>query len=274
MKKNKIIFYIFILAGTSVINVPFLCQWMNKRQQNHMAAQYQKNISEIPEKQRKELFSKAQAYNQKLYQSQSLPKDGFSGGTTPDQEYLSILNMQKDGIMCCLEIPSIEVFIPVYHGMNTKSLEQGAGHLYGSSFPVGGKNTHAVLAAHRGLVSKTLFTDLDQLKNGDVFFVHVLGKTLAYKVDHIQTVTPNQTEALKILSGQDYVTLVTCTPYGINSHRLLVRGIRIPYKSGVQGNAAGFWIWGKRIFLASIIFLILSGTILLLPKEITGGRKQ
>jgi sortase A len=144
-----------------------------------------------------------------------------------DTEYTALLNWNGDGIMGYLEIPSIQVKLPIYHGTSEAVLSQGVGHLEQSSLPVGGTGTHAVLSGHTGLASKRLFTDLSQLQVGDSFSITVLDQRLTYQVDEINVVEPHETELLRIEEGQDYVTLLTCTPYGINSHRLLVRGVRI-----------------------------------------------
>ena len=131
--------------------------------------------------------------------------------------------------MGSIEIPKIKVILAIYHGLGTDVLEKGVGHVEGTSLPIGGEGTHAVLAGHRGLPSAKIFTDLDQMEKGDIFLIHVLGKTLAYKVDQIKTVLPEETSELDIIPGEDHVTLVTCTPYGVNTHRLLIRGIRTDY---------------------------------------------
>ena len=148
---------------------------------------------------------------------------------TPPLGYDELLNVNGDGIMGYVRIPSIDVALPIYHGVEGETLEKGAGHLPGSSLPVGGDTTHAVLAAHSGLASQRMFSDLEQVKMGDPFYLTVLGDTLAYEVDQILVVEPDDTSALGRVAGQDYVTLITCTPYGINTHRLLVRGKRVPY---------------------------------------------
>lgn len=167
--------------------------------------------------------------------------------------------------MGSIEIPSIDVNLVIYHGTEEEVLQKGVGHLQGTSLPVGGTGTHSVLSAHTGLPNKKLFTDLDQLEPGDVFYLHILGETLAYKVDQILTVLPHETDALMIDSTQDYVTLVTCTPYGINSHRLLVRGTRIPYEEAQQiaqdaGTHSGS-TWRdeylKALFVGLLILLVL-----------------
>ena len=139
------------------------------------------------------------------------------------------LDPNGDGLMGSIEIPKLNLILAIYHGLSTEVLEKGVGHVEGTSLPIGGASTHAVLAGHRGLPSAKIFTDLDQMKNGDIFLIHVLGKTLAYKVDQIKTVLPEESSELDIVEGEDHVTLVTCTPYGVNTHRLLIRGIRTEY---------------------------------------------
>ena len=143
--------------------------------------------------------------------------------------YNNILSLEGSGIMGYVKIPCISVDLPIYHGTSTEVLERGIGHLAASSFPIGGKSTHAVLTGHTGLSSAKLFTDLTEMKKGDLFFIHVLDKKLAYRVDQINVIRPENTRKLQIIDGKDYVTLLTCTPYGVNDHRLLVRGIRTEY---------------------------------------------
>ena len=147
-----------------------------------------------------------------------------------DPRYEAILNPLGNGLMGQVEIPCIDITLPIYHYTDEEVLQKGAGHLPGSSVPVGGAGSHAVISAHRGLPSAKMFTDLDRVKIGNVFYIHVLGDTLAYEVDQILTVEPSDTEALSVQEGEDYCTLLTCTPYAVNSHRLLVRGHRIPYE--------------------------------------------
>ena len=149
------------------------------------------------------------------------------GASAPPLSYAEQLTV--GGVMCYVDIPKINVYLPVQHGTGAETLEKSVGHVVGTSLPVGGNSTHAVLSAHSGMASAKLFSDIDRLEKGDVFYVHVLGNTLAYEVDSINTVLPTDTSLLQIEDGKDYVTLVTCTPFGINTHRLLVRGHRVPY---------------------------------------------
>lgn len=173
------------------------------------------------------LLKEAEDYNKKLTNLDVV--DSFiDENFKVDDSYLKILNLDKDGMMGYIEIPKIGVKLPIYHTTNSDVMEKGAGHQAGTSFPIGGKGTHAVIAAHRGLPSSKLFTDLGLLRKGDVFYIHVLNKKVAYEVDKIKTVKPTDTKDIKLYKDKDYVTLVTCTPYSINTHRLLVRGERIP----------------------------------------------
>lgn len=149
------------------------------------------------------------------------------GASTPPLAYAQQLTV--GGVMAYVDIPKINVYLPVQHGTDADTLEKSVGHVVGTSLPVGGESTHAVLSAHSGMASSKLFSDIDQLAEGDMFYIHVLGDTLAYKVDAIHTVLPTDTHLLQIEDGKDYVTLVTCTPFGVNTHRLLVRGHRVPY---------------------------------------------
>lgn len=158
------------------------------------------------------------------------------GASTPPLAYAQQLTV--GGVMAYVDIPKINVYLPVQHGTDAETLERAVGHVVGTSLPVGGSSTHAVLSAHSGLASSKLFSDIDQLAEGDTFYIHVLGDTLAYKVDSINTVLPTDTRLLQIEDGKDYVTLVTCTPFGVNTHRLLVRGHRVPYTPEQETTAA------------------------------------
>lgn len=184
--------------------------------------------------------------------------------------YNNILNLDHSGVMGYLEIPCISVNLPIYHGTDAEILERGVGHLAASSIPVGGKSTHSVLTGHTGLSSAKLFTDLTEMKKEDLFFIHVLDRTLAYKVDQISVVRPEDTRKLQIVKGKDYVTLVTCTPYGVNDHRLLVRGVRTKYvkkqRSSIRPrNQDSQWMGTYKraiaIGLAIVMALVLSGKV-------------
>ena len=175
----------------------------------------------------------AEQYNAMLSGTASISEGEASASPLPYAEQLTV-----GGVMCYIDIPKINVYLPVQHGTDADTLEKSVGHVVGTSLPVGGSSTHAVLSAHSGMASSKLFSDIDQLAEGDTFYIHVLGDTLAYKVDAIHTVLPTDTSLLQIEDGKDQVTLVTCTPFGVNTHRLLVRGHRVPYTPEQEATAA------------------------------------
>lgn len=238
MKKRTttVIIVILFLAGLSLLLYPFVSNQWNNYRQSKLISSYDAAVSEqeasgeIDYSAAKE---EAVAYNEALLPS-ILP-DSFAVAAAADedseehQQYMSCLNLLGDGMMGYVQIPKINIKIPIYHTTDEDVLEQAAGHLEGSSLPVGGENTHAVISAHRGLPSASLFTDLDKLEEGDHFLLYILDDILCYEVDQILVVEPDETESLAVQEGQDLVTLLTCTPYGVNSHRLLVRGHRVDY---------------------------------------------
>ena len=224
MKKNRstIILILIFLVGLSVMLYPTVSDYVNQRHQSRALASYDETVNEMSDADYTAYFEAADAYNQRLA---ATPNSFF----TPEQVsgYDETLDVSGTGIMGYITIPRIGVELPVYHGTSDGVLQVAAGHLEGSSLPVGGAGTHAVISAHRGLPSAKLFTNLDQLEVGDTFTITVLDRVLTYEVDQISIVLPTETDNLKVVDGKDYVTLMTCTPYGINTHRLLVRGRRI-----------------------------------------------
>ncbi len=222
-----VLFVLLLILGFTIICYPLISNRIATHRQKEVIAKYKK-VAINKEKSITSLIEEAKTYNEKLTSSTITDVFTFPPEES-SKEYLSILNTGKDGVMGYISIPKIDEEIPIYHGTSTKTLQKGVGHLEGSSFPVGGKDTHAVLSAHRGLPSAKLFTDLDQLKKGDEFYIHILDETLAYQVDEVSIIEPSETEKLTLQEGYDYITLVTCHPYAINTHRLLVRGVRVPY---------------------------------------------
>ena len=224
MKKNRstIILILIFLVGLSVMLYPTVSDYVNQRHQSRALASYDETVNEMSDADYTAYFEAADAYNQRLA---ATPNSFF----TPEQVsgYDETLDVSGTGIMGYITIPRIGVELPVYHGTSDGVLQVAAGHLEGSSLPVGGAGTHAVISAHRGLPSAKLFTNLDELEAGDTFTITVLDRVLTYEVDRISIVLPTETDLLQPVEGQDYVTLMTCTPYGINTHRLLVRGRRI-----------------------------------------------
>jgi sortase A len=238
IKKNltTILLLLVFLAGLLLLLYPSVSNWWNTNYSSHMIQHYTSIVSNLDQEKQEEILQEASAYNEELAQD----ADRYHPSDEMHEEYESLLNVDGSGMMGTLYIPSIRVNLPIYHTTSDNSLSAGIGHLEGSSLPVGGKGTHAVLTGHRGLPSARLLSDLDQVQIGDTFEITILNKTLYYEVDQILIVYPSQMDSLDIDADQDYVTLVTCTPYGINSHRLLVRGHRIDSTDdlGVSADAA------------------------------------
>lgn len=233
MKKKKrkkyIGFALLFLLGLSILLYPTFSDAWNQYRNAKLINTYETAVNDLPDKDYDRFWKEAKRYNREHTVNTFVDAFDEKGDYILSDAYKKILDPDGEGLMGSIEIPKIQARIAIYHGISDDVLEKGAGHVEGTSLPVGGKSTHAVLAAHRGLPSAKLFTDLDQMEIGDIFFLHILGKTLAYKVDQIKTVLPSETEDLDIIKGGDHVTLLTCTPYGVNTHRLLVRGTRTKY---------------------------------------------
>lgn len=229
-----------VLTGIALMAYPFVSNFLYEHRQQQVIYQYEEETNEMGDARRETALAEAEQYNQALQESHFSITDPFDPNTEKEETeaYEQLLNLSGDGVMGFVEIPAISVYLPILHGTSDSVLQDGVGHLENTSLPVGGAGTHAVLSAHSGLSDKKLFTDLPLLVEGDLFYIHVLGRTMAYQVDQILTVLPYETDALRIVSGQDYVTLLTCTPYGINSHRLLVRGTAVPYTPQTEQPAA------------------------------------
>lgn len=223
-----------MLIGICLLLYPTVSNLWNAYHQSKVVVSYADAVSEMSEEEKEELLSAARAYNEKLSETGNRIGEMTDGEL---QEYNGLLDVTGTGIMGYIEVPDIDVMLAVYHGTSDAVLTSGAGHIEGSSLPVGGKSTHTVISGHRGLPSAKLFTDLDQLAEGDVFYLHILDDILTYEIDQILTVEPDELETLDIEEGKDFCTLVTCTPYGINSHRLLLRGHRIETPEDVLENA-------------------------------------
>ena len=218
---------ILCLLGIGLMGYPLISGWLQAAAQGEVIRSYQSDVMSLSEAQRRRAWQEAVAYNEALLQL--VQKENATAEEFQQQNltYDQLLNENADGVMSYIEIPTIEVYLPIYHGATDDVLKRGVGHLINTSLPVGGPSTHCVISAHRGDPSAALFTHLDQLQIGDEFQLYTLGEKLTYRVDQIKTVRPYETDDFQITVGQDYVTLVTCTPYGINTHRLLVRGKRV-----------------------------------------------
>lgn len=222
----------FIACLTALI-YPVISDRWNRYRDSKLITSYIEAVSGDDEVNEEE-FQKAAAYNERLRnENRTIVTDAEY---EEDAEYESLLNVNGNGMMGYVEIPCIDVMEPVYHYADDEELAEGIGHIHGSSLPVGGESTHSILTGHRGLPNQKFFSDLDKVKTEDTFYLHVLGHTLAYEVDDIKTVLPSEVDSLLIEKGRDLCTLVTCTPYGVNTHRLLVTGHRVPYSGDVDGS--------------------------------------
>lgn len=215
----------FICIG--IMDYPFISRLYNEQIQGTVVAAYETAAERLQDDRKAKELQKAEKYNEWLYEESSGFEDAFWKSRQISDMYRTILNIGKETEMAVLEIPKIQIRLPVYHGTEEEVLQKGAGHLEGSSVPAGGKNTHTCILAHRGLPQKELFSKLDRMETGDLFYLHVLGDTLAYEVYQTEVVLPEDTDGLDILYGEDIATLITCTPYGINTHRLYVHGRRV-----------------------------------------------
>ena len=228
MKKKKgnfttLLLILVLLAGLSLLLYPSVSDYWNSFHQTRAIATYAEEVANLNQDQYDEIWAATKAYNASLVERDN----AYLLSDAQKEEYQQLLNVSGLGVMGYIEIPSIDCSLPIYHGTEESVLQIAVGHLDWSSLPVGGESTHCVLSGHRGLPSAKLFTNLDKLREGDIFLLRILDEVLTYEVDQILIVEPQEVGALQIVEGQDYCTLVTCTPYGINTHRLLVRGHRI-----------------------------------------------
>ena len=287
-KAGNLVICIIFLAGLSLLLYPFVANQWNNYRQKQLISNYEQVVSDKEaaegidyDAERK----KAEDYNEALLPCVLPDSFALAESSGVDPVYMNTLNIAGDEMMGSVEIPKINIKIPIYHTTEEEVLNKGAGHLEGSSLPVGGANTHAVISAHRGLPSASLFTDLDQLKEGDHFLIHVLNETLCYEVDKISVVKPEDTTALAVEDGQDLVTLLTCTPYGVNTERLLVRGHRVPYveeevkeeKTVLSGSSLHtnylLWVFVGLSVTALFVFVLYLKETKLKRRANKGGKK-
>ncbi len=279
---------VLFLLALGLTLYPVVSNYYNQRHQSQIQTAYREVLAQTDTTELKRIREQAAAYNaaitpgaaEEVYTQESI--------LTASKNYVNQLDLGGTGIMGYVEIPKISVNLPIYHGTGSDALDRGTGHLLGSSLPVGGESTHAIITGHSGMASQKMFTDLEQLQEGDVFYLRVLDETLAYRVDAINTVLPHDTTYLGIVPGQDLCTLVTCTPTGINTHRLLVQGSRIPYEPTIEAQNAEseyevaasshwedqYWL-GIRLGLVVMVSMVLLLNVLLYlrkkkPKK--GGR--
>lgn len=270
MKRKTTILTASILVFLTALGItlyPIISNYVNHKYASKIYTEYEEMIQNVDDTRLKDARRFAEQYNNALAPVSAYEQESLSEAS---QNYDTLLNMGGNGIMGYVEIPSIQVNLPIYHGTDRETLERGIGHLLGSSLPIGGASTHSVLSGHSGLARQKMFTDLLQVKEGDVFYLHVLGETLAYQVVSLNTVLPYDTSLLGITPDADLCTLITCTPLAVNTHRLLVTGERIPYKSaqeiqaemqqettGVESAWEQEYLHGLYIALAIVLLLMI-----------------
>lgn len=279
---------VLFLLALGLTLYPVVSNYYNQRHQSQIQTAYQEVLEQTDTAELERIRRQAIAYNAAIIPGAAEEAYTQESIIAASQDYVNQLNVGGSGIMGYVVIPKIGVDLPIYHGTGSDSLNKGTGHLLGSSLPVGGEGTHTIITGHSGMASQKMFTDLEQLQEGDVFFLHVLDETLAYEVKAVHTVLPHDTTYLGIVPGQDLCTLVTCTPTGINTHRLLVQGSRIPYEPTIEAQNAEseyevaasshwedqYWL-GIRLGLAAMVCIVLLLNVLLYlrkkkPKK--GGR--
>ena len=275
MKRIRVIFCVIIfITGLGIASYPFISNMVAQRHASQVVKDYETNVEEMDEEKIDAMKEAAKKYNEQL--SNVVSVDDENENNEQGESYADLLNIGES--LGYITIPKIDVNLPIYNGTSQDVLSKGVGHMEQSSYPLGGVSTHCVLTGHRGLPSAVLFTDLDKLEIGDEFYLHVLDEILAYKVDQIKVVEPNESGDLEIIDGKDYCTLVTCTPYAINSHRLLVRGERTEYKGeqdkqtknqmqtgALTKRIVDVWPWLLGAFLVAV--LIESGIFLSILKH-------
>ena len=235
MKNNSeklllIISIIFIILGVGIFLYPSISNYLAEKNHIDIIRNYDDLIVKIDEEKINEEKEKAKIYNENLSGDPVHDPFVIGSGYALPENYKEVLNVGDDGVMGYVEIPKISVYLPIYHGTSDDVLEKGVGHIQNTSVPIGGKSAHSVLTGHTGLPNAELFTRLDELGIGDIFYIHVLDDVLTYKVFETKVILPDKIDELQILNGKDYITLVTCTPYGVNSHRLLVKAERVEYE--------------------------------------------
>lgn len=275
IKKNlsTIILVLILIAGLSLLLYPTFSDYWNSFHQSQAISSYAENVADLDEDKYAAIWSAAEEYNKSLTDK----LNSFFLSEEEKKDYTSQLDVTGLGIMGYIEIPNIDCSLPIYHGTEESALQIAVGHIEWSSLPVGGESSHCVLSGHRGLPSAKLFSDLDKLQEGDIFTLRVLDEVLTYEVDQILIVEPQETDSLKIIEGEDLCTLVTCTPYGINTHRLLVRGHRIENieeSKNIRVTADAMQIEPLLVAALTAIPILLLLILLLLPKRKKSHRRK
>lgn len=261
----SICFVLTFLFFLLVMDYPYISRLINQRNYDGVVLDYTKTLEGFDVKEKERYRKEAQVYNQTLEKGNGVSiEDAFGSKHHTNKTYKKILDMNKDGVMGIIDIPKLKISLPIYHGTSEEVLQKGAGHLEGTSIPIGGVSTHACISAHRGLPNKKMFTNLDEMKEDDIFLLSIMGEKLAYKVIDVQVVLPSDIRSLRIQKGKDLVTLITCTPYGVNTHRLYVTGERTTYKEDMENSKTETIPWYKDWWWVpvNIVLLIVLGYLL------------
>lgn len=282
-----ILIIIILLGGIFLTAYPYLYNAYTEKHQSQVTDKYAETVEKFSPEEISSIKSVVTEYNKSLLTESAVLTDPFDPDILKNHDsdaYAEYLNVDGDGTIAVLQIPKIKLKLPVYHGTSEEVLVKGLGQLESTSLPIGGESTHSVITGHTGLPDNKLFTDLTEIVEGDVFYINVLGGTIAYEVDHIEIVKPEYTKLLQIEKGKDYVSLLTCYPYGINSHRLIVRGVRVPYEEAkVQEQAMeetnqGSSQWNREYFKTVIICVAGYGVIfiafIVIRRKIANNKKK
>lgn len=264
-KKNPLLLLAPLLlfaVGAGIFLYPAISNMLAERQQENVIRTYQAKVSEMDQAQIDAAWAEAEEYNENLAGDPVHDPFVMGSGYVLPENYSEVLNINGDGVMGYVDIPEIDVYLPIYHGTSEEVLAEGAGHLEMTALPIGGLDRHPVISAHRGLPSAELFTRLDEMETGDRFYIHVLDQTLAYEVDQIEVIEPEELSLLQPEEDKDLVTLLTCTPYAVNTHRLLVRGTRVPYEETETEDSSRTADQGRG-WLDTYLHAILLGLLLL-----------
>ena len=266
---------ILIFIGINIFLYPKISNYLAEKNQSEVIREYTEAVSDLDEEEIEEELEKAQIYNENL--SGDPVHDPFvegSGYAIPDN-YSDVLNLASDGVMAYIDIPSISVYLPIYHGTDEETLTKGVGHIAQTSLPIGGSSSHCVLTGHTGLTTAELFTRIDELVIGDVFYIHVLNQTLKYEVYEIEVILPDDISSLTIEEGRDLITLVTCTPYGVNTHRLLVKAERTEYvEEDIQETESIIESLGNSVNDNIYIIAIVAGIVIVIIAAFIFVRKK
>lgn len=280
----RILATILVIISVCLICYPFISNYLMSLNQDSEILAYQEEVKNVDKSLKEDEYLKARRYNDSFF-SKVVITDPFDPNFNlpKDEEYEKILNFGKYGIMGTLEIPTINVKLPIYHGTSEDVLARGVGHLQNTSLPIGGKGSHSVLTGHTGLSTARLFTDINQLEVGDLFFTNVLNDKRAYEVCKVYVIEPNDTDSLMVYPNKDYVSLITCTPYGINTHRLIVRGKRVPYNEEVyqelinsQKPIESTWMkeYRRALMTGGIILIVILIVFVCIRKILNKRRKK